>query len=177
MSKRARSNNNSLTGGTGDVNPQFLSFQAVQAVANTTISGEVPLPIQRLQTRGEAQVVEVLKVYFTSGNNDPNDYSYEVAISTKNFGSVAPGFADPTVFAAYQHSTQFTVSGTTDIDHPFVLDLTDGAGHGILIGTDKIYWNAFSNGLTSVLTMDVKILYRFKNVSVIEYVGIVQSQQ
>jgi len=65
-------------------------------------------------------------------------------------------------------------------------DLTDGAGHGILIATDNVYL-AFDVLISSPAGNNISVLvgsylqadliYRFKNVSLQEYIGIVQSQQ
>jgi hypothetical protein len=60
---------------------------------------------------------------------------------------------------------------------PFCLDLTDNAGHGILIATDSIYGQVNSANTATTNTVYFKLLYRFKEVNLIEYVGIVQSQQ
>jgi len=65
-------------------------------------------------------------------------------------------------------------------------DLTDGAGHGILIATDNVYLSfdvliSSPSGVSvSVLVgsyLQCDLIYRFKNVSLQEYIGIVQSQQ
>lgn len=52
-----------LTGGTGDVNPQWLKSPVI---SNNTIGtyaeAQVPLPVQRLQNKGRAMVMELLKV-------------------------------------------------------------------------------------------------------------------
>lgn len=56
-------------------------------------------------------------------------------------------------------------------------DLTDGAGHGVLIATDSIYCN-LQSVVTGILNdVVVKIGYRWKEVALVEYIGIVQSQQ
>jgi hypothetical protein len=60
---------------------------------------------------------------------------------------------------------------------PLVLDVTDGAGHGVLIATDSIYAQVNSANTATTNTVYFKLLYRFKEVNIIEYVGIVQSQQ
>lgn len=59
---------------------------------------------------------------------------------------------------------------------PFVQDLTDGAGHGLLIATDNLYLGVDSEATGFAQSVQCKILYRWKNVSETEYVGIVQSQ-
>jgi hypothetical protein len=74
----------------------------------------------------------------------------------------------------------FTAAGTgiTDlVNSPRKWDFTDGAGHGILVATDNIFIQASTNGQNTASLFRFKILYRFKSVSLVEYIGIVQSQQ
>lgn len=74
---------------------------------------------------------------------------------------------------------------STDADSVEYHDLTDGAGHGVLIATDNIFLNvqvtnaAFNNVTADAIsaTFNCDILYRFKEVKLQEYIGIVQSQQ
>lgn len=56
-------------------------------------------------------------------------------------------------------------------------DFTDNAGNGILIATDNLYMCIGSENTGGSDDMTWKLLYRFRTVPVIEYVGIVQSQQ
>lgn len=71
---------------------------------------------------------------------------------------------------------------------PIVHDLTDGDGHGILVATDDILvgnkvemTNEAGPGAGNVTldSLDVlcEILYRYKTVTLAEFIGIVQSQQ
>jgi len=55
--------------------------------------------------------------------------------------------------------------------------LTDNMGNGILIATDRIFVVGGSFGSALVARATCKILYRQTNVGVMEYIGIVQSQQ
>lgn len=55
--------------------------------------------------------------------------------------------------------------------------MTDGAGHGVLVATDKIYMLTASLAATGAQEAIVKILYRLVDVGLEEYIGIVQSQQ
>lgn len=169
----------SLTGGTGDVNPQFLSFSATQSAADTTTTTQIALPIQRLPTGGSAyaQVMEVLKVFYMVSTLAEVDSFVLCSLTTKNQGTTTVAFSDPTVFSAYQHENKLTTSGTFFEVTPIVFDLTDGAGHGVIIATDNIFAQVASTTTSLVNTFRVKILYRFKNVSIQEYVGIVQGQQ
>lgn len=60
---------------------------------------------------------------------------------------------------------------------PYHHDLTDGAGHGILIATDQIFVQMKSQATGTANSAYIKLCYRWKNVGLSEYIGIVQSQQ
>lgn len=169
----------SLTGGTGDVNPQFLTFAAAQSAADTTTTTQVTLPIQRLPQGGSAyaQVMELLKVFIAFGAQPEVDSSISIYLSTKNFGTTGTNFSEPSVFAGVLKQLYLTTSGTFSDTTPVSYDVTDGAGHGVIIATDSIYAQVASATTSIANTVRVKLLYRFKNISIQEYVGIVQGQQ
>lgn len=178
----------SLTGGTRDVSPQLFHMRATQTAADTTTTETFPVPIQRLPFGNRAQVMEVLKAYFVTTSLPAIASATEIQdviqifITTTSFGTTATNFGEPRVFAHYVKNQRgaFTAAGTygmTQDDEPFQLDLTDGAGHGILVATDNIFMQIASSGTGASNTANVKLLYRWKNVPLQEYIGIVQSQQ
>lgn len=186
--KRMRMSEGGLTGGTGDVNPQLLSFTAVQSGADTTTTTTQNLPIQRLPTGGRAQVLELLRAYVelsalpASASATETTDSILVNLSTTSFGTTTASFSDPrVVFKVLRASrSAFTAAGTYfayDLQSPIMIDLTDGAGHGILIATDSIFAQVASTATGNTNTANIKLLYRWKNVGLQEYVGLVQSQQ
>lgn len=173
-----RGRGDSLTGGTRDVNPQFLTFTASQSAADTTTSTQIALPIQRLPTSGKAQVMEVLKVFYNgTAPLVETDSNLSIFLSTKNFSTTATTWSEPTVFSSYQRDVRITTSGMVETIEPWMQDLLDGAGHGILIATDAIYVQVVSSGTSVANVVRGKLLYRMKNVALPEYIGIVQSQQ
>ena len=106
--------------------------------------------------------------------------SVTASLTTKSFDA-AVYLNEPTCFALYQKgaTNAFSAGGSGTIAQefePFILDLTDGAGHGFLVASDNIYLQVSSIASGIVNSANVKILYRWKDVSVQEYVGIVQSQ-
>lgn len=188
--KRARANSSdNLTGGTGDVNPQLLSDSAAQSAADTTTTTQLTLPIQRIASNAPSQaiVMEVLKIYVqmpafgSIASAAETSDSMNLVFSTRNTGTTNQSMSDPQVFAVARSIRQgaFTAVGTYGYqEFPIImLDLTDGAGHGILIATDQIFLQAISAGTGNTNTFQYKILYRWKRVSLAEYIGIVQSQQ
>jgi hypothetical protein len=64
-------------------------------------------------------------------------------------------------------------------DMPLEQTLGDGSGHGILVATDQIFLHVAFSGIVNSAANQVqgRILYRWKDVSLEEYIGIVQSQQ
>lgn len=180
----------SLTGGTGDVNPQFLGGTITLSAANTITTATLGTPIVRVgpQTGGQAIIMEVLKVYVDLPPLDldaaaATQRQSQFTLSTVDGGTSANlTWDNPRVFAKFQHLVRnaFTAAGTGILEiqnDPSELDLTDGAGHGILIATDNIFIQATTAGYTAAGVFAFKILYRFKKVSLIEYIGIVQGQQ
>ena len=193
--KRKRTNNplnmydvKHLTGGTGDVNPQFLNAIYSEGAAHTWSTGHLAIPITKLPiAKGRANVFEVLKVMWDAPSW--GDYS---ATQTLRGGravlyvgpalAALPSFGNSRVIALMEqmYIGAFTALGSfaDSTAQPLIQDLTDGAGHGVLIATDDINFGilGFSSN-TIAMTFSVKILYRIKSVGLIEYLGIVQSQQ
>lgn len=197
MSKRAKSD--TLTGGSKDVNPQWLNMLITQTGtdANTTI--QFPLPVQRLaQEKKKSLVLEILKVLADLPTLNPTPgifFDFRLYLSTKN--------PNVPVALTQQAELQLRSSGTTiwytskqtavDVggtsttygptNEPTWDDLTDGAGHGILVATDNLFLtlstviSAASNTTGFTASATCKILYRWKEVTLEEYIGIVQSQQ
>jgi hypothetical protein len=175
--KRSRGNGSSLTGGTGDVNPQTMVVRVTESAADTTTTQSQAVPVQRLQDKGKAQVMEVLRVIFNVNTFAEVDASITACLTTRNFGTTAVGTNDPSMIAFYQLAVRLTTSGQYSQVQPFFYDCTDGAGHGMLVATDQIFLQAQSATTGVAVVCDARILYRWKNVTVQEYVGIVQSQQ
>lgn len=177
-----------LTGGTGDVNPQFLSATVPVGGATTELS--IQLPVTRIPQSGVATIIEVIKIWWDwkdTVTTAAAGIRTELAIATfgtKSFGATQnDGLGEPTVFAAFSlaNSNAFTAAGTYDtIWNPIqLMDFDDGAGHGILVATDKMFIQTTlgTNTAPVATKWSFKMLYRFKNVGIEEYVGIVQSQQ
>lgn len=185
--RQASSYGDQLTGGTRDVNPQFMSGTLTLSAANTNTTVTQGTPIVRVgpQTGGEAIIMEVLKIYADMPPVDTDAAGATARVINLFFatkGGTPASFSDTSVFGFFQRQIRnaFTAAGTglLDIqDDVKELDLTDGAGHGVLIATDNIFITGETSNQTAASTFSWKILYRFKRVSLVEYIGIVQSQQ
>lgn len=194
-----------LTGGTKDVNPQWYRLAitgqpsltataATSAVANASQSFPTPVP-KYPSSNGKAVVMEILKIMWAP------DYSYNLAaeegVITETvellsaFSPTVVASGDGRVIdylilnAALEHSTGTGIAINRDVPQlPVIHDLTDGAGHGVLVATDAITLAAQVqvSGIGGSFTATgwqviCSILYRFKEITLAEYIGIVQSQQ
>ena len=172
-----RKYSSSLTGGTGDVNPQYLKLSTTQSGADTFTQTTNPIPIQRLPNGQRSQVMEILKIFFwTNSALVEADSTVSVYLTTKSY-STAPAVTDGALIAWWKRQVIITTSGEVAIDSPFCLDLTDGVGHGMLVATDNLYLSVASSTTSQANVGVAWILYRWKNVGLAEYVGMVQSQQ
>lgn len=188
MTKRRRTNPG-LTGGTGDVNPQFYSGETIQTANDATSSVTYVFPVPRYSATGNKSiVVEVLKIFYELDDRLPviaavteHPQSLTCHFSTTNFGTTASSFANPKVFSGISIESMgaFTNAGTYRVvmHEPFVQDLTDGVGHGVLLATDSFAVQVMSHQTNKINKFKWKLLYRFKAVSLAEYIGMVQSQQ
>lgn len=234
-----KSAGNSLTGGTGDVNPQWYKLTVVDNTGAQDTSGvntalgpfvqqTFPLPIPRNRNAGgnKATVVEVLKLKWDVTILDNSGYggfaggTYKWAggtvyvnsqLTTKSWSSQPPlsdgtiidsnpaaFYTSPTLFFSSTASDGVVAGGESEEGIHILRDLTDSAGHGLLVATDNVYlsqqvgvlshWPAvaspFAGGNFQTIGYNVtgcstncQMLYRFKNVTLEEYIGIVQSQQ
>lgn len=178
-------------GGTGDVNPQWFAAQGPGVSAAYADTATV-LPRERLPYGGKSQVMEVLKVQFVVDPAATLDVSAAgdalFFLTTKSFGTTVPslGQMGGTVICHKRIDVSFagapaTFQVSAALDS--VIDLTDNAGNGVLVATDSIFvgfiQTAGAKPITSAGTGKVaaRIFYRWKNVALTEYIGIVQSNQ
>jgi len=193
--------------------PAGAPFTSAAPVPSVTAT--FPLPINRLQQKaGKAIVVEILQArwdpiitsvfepgmpaqqaFVTSTlSTAPQDNALSALATTIDYID-AVRFIQPSQELAIglppvPFALPMVISGYNNFTHPVYHDLTDGAGHGVLVATDNIYLN-ISAGLTdldvagftsnvpksSAFSAQCDLLYRFKEVTLQEYIGIVQSQQ
>lgn len=138
---------------------------------------------------------------FPSGNNLPVSLAIAGYLSTAPIsddisqpqlrGTTIDWFADDDFeqpFLLNPTSNAYAAYNQTPKRLPIDHDLTDGDGHGVLIATDAIQLlisaritNQATGGSGNVVldtaTLLCEMLYRYKTVSLTEYIGIVQSQE
>lgn len=192
MSKRRRTD--ALTGGTGDVSPQFLTFSVQSSVlTGTSTLVQIPLPISRLPTKsGRATVFELLEVQYDQQHLD-NYLNVNGSYATMAFLTTSSLLEDlntiignPRTLSTWQSQYVTTIIGVPNnvIELQkndacqYSDDLTDRAGHGVLVATDALFAGvSIKNTAPAALDYGFRILYRWKDVSLTEYIGILQSQQ
>lgn len=194
----------SLTGGSGDVNPQWTtanitlaapaaSATAVAEVTINTNAGRIPFGTKNQR----ALVMEVLKVQwipqFTL--NGPGSTLtagiYEPYLSTRPMSGLAVGVfvnaANSTVaIERFRISRMLVTSGAFDLAFSVspIIDLTDGNGHGVLVASPQLYAGMILTNSTSADLFDAgvdqfcacRVLYRWKEVGLEEFLGIAQGQ-
>jgi len=186
--KRRRTTGDTLTGGTRDVNPQFFNMHLTQLNPNAITEAAFNTPVVRIPgASGRVTIMELLKVYWMAASFSPAlvallKQSQYLSITSVPMGIVSlANLAEPNVIIQLniEAATAFTAAGSLHDyeNHLIMVDLTDGAGHGVLFAGDRIYMQGSTSNMVGNKIFSVKLLYRFKTVSLTEYVGIVQSQQ
>lgn len=179
-----------ITGGTGDVNPQTLLLAVTQSAPDTVATFGLPLPIPRYPNQnGRSIVMELLSIEFNRvvlNAPAPGSINWYQNLTTNPAAPTGATFVatvgsqlnDPRVISDWntQLDTGAALSSIV-INNDYIQDLTDEAGHGILVATDNIYMNLITVATGVANSGYCRITYRFKEVSLQEYIGIVQSQQ
>ena len=168
-----------LTGGTRDVNMQYTSIDLTESAANTFTQGTITLPVLRGNVgRGKYQVIELLKVVFAiSGGAGATGDGRNVQLSTTSKTTmVTTTQADPDIVCFWNDGIIITTSGLYVATNPIEFNFTDGAGHGIIIATDQMFFAVQGVSQTGALTSSCRLFYRFKNISVDEFVGLAIQQ-
>lgn len=179
MSKRSKGE--SLTGGTGDVNPQYINAATpAQTSNNTFVQTQITVPLDRFrQGLNKIGAIEILKCYFyLLANGYPaaaNNLQIDMFLTTIS-NTASPSAADTHVVAFIRVVDQLLTSGTIRNQQPYTVDVTDGAGHGLICAVDSLFFGIQTANWAQNTQGFLKILYRYKNVGLTEYIGIVQSQ-
>ena len=194
MSKKSR---DTLTGGTGDVNPQYACISGttapVPSAGSVSVSVPIVLPVVTGYGQAEdtAQCVELLKIDW--------DFGGQPQIGT------AQTYSTTSLRLSYNAGTASNLGSNGHIGNPLIIDevsivqqgiapagqgfaftqvhnassdLTDGAGHGILVAVPTIWLGIalFGWPQNGVGFGACRIYYRVKRIKLIEFIGIVQQQ-
>lgn len=202
MAKRSSSSQSAitraLTGGTGDVNPNIFRFPPLVSTALNAVDRFVaPTPLQAFNNTAQnrATVMEILKVYFsakqvfnTSVVGQSLTFLHMTVQSTRNadVNAVEQGMAFGGCLASKTLKQNVQATGST-LTEPIIedaeweVDMTDGAGHGVLLAGPEVEFatviEMFGSATVSESVRTCAFLYRFKDVPLTEYLGILSSAQ
>lgn len=188
--KRRRTSGGSVTGGTGDVKPQYITAQTNTAGAvDDYVVNSIVLPVPRFgTTKAKTTVFEILSVDWYIGildDADPSGVHFAFLTTATNrsdgdtstLASFVTDLLDPRTFAAVsRHRLLSGAAGQSVHTNPLHVDLTDDNGNGVLVATDRLILVGGAVGNTAADNYIAKILYRQVDIGIEEYVGIVQSQ-
>lgn len=157
---------------TFDLNPQFLRLVVTESAANTFTEADFPTPVMQIGN-GKLLVMEMLRILADVPIGDlVNGDAVYAAIYDRARTSI-PGIADHGVLFRMSSYATITTSGGTNDRSLVQVDLTDGAGNGLLYARDTIRIAIAGGSQGSALQFQAAILYRMKEISAEEYIGIV----
>jgi len=190
------------------VNPQWLTIigPVVTAAAANQVRADVlttTVPIYPIGSsdKSSATILEILKVHF---NIDPahNSQAPVGAVATEFHWALGHSVGETRATGATAELSTFilglqsglltfgSIEEITDangtniesrISNPYnvVMDLTDGAGHGVLYANPTITLSTTQQSSTTLawanFNIVVRLLYRYKKVGLTEYIGLVQA--
>jgi len=188
--KRRKTSGGSVTGGTGDIKPQYFTFGTATATAGDDYQlQQQTLPIVRPSTSaGEATIMEFLSVDYYPNVANMADTASTVFMclasnidrssgDTPTLATIAQDIADPRTFGAVVSTRGFTTSGSVEYQYPIHYDFTDDNGNGMLYASDQVFLVGASIADAATGFYTAKLKYRYVTVTLIEYIGIVQQQQ
>jgi len=104
-----------------------------------------------------------------------DDVTFQMSIGTTPTALLT--FADPRTFAEIFVETAMTTSGATQVKWPLRHSFQDKGGYGYLLASDNFHVSADSTGQAGATISNWKLYYRFVDIPLTEFVGIVQSTQ
>ena len=181
MTKRRRT---ARTAGalTKDLFPNFMSGRVPVpgAIISNFVTTRVQTPIPRLKVTGNrATVMELLWVdvvfrgAFPDGSG--NEIIFTMTIGTPPDGGVAANFDRPTTFAMVRWLAIGTGSSTNT--QPFRYKFETQEGYGYLLASDAFNVNVQTGLIQGASDANWKLFYRFVDIPLNEFIGIVQSTQ
>lgn len=166
--------------------PQWWNIGAIAqgATTDTGLVSSFNAPIPRINVRGRTStVMEFLKmegtiIPGTIAVSAGNEYCLAIKSSNALQASPVALLADPSVLAlAFVDLVTNGAPESTTVLPKFDIDLTDGDGHGVLFAGDNLFVEFITANTTAHNAVaNVRILFRFQEISVEDYVGIVQGQ-
>lgn len=190
MSKRRRTSGGSVTGGTGDIKPQIISFRGTHNTGSVFNVTTIPLPRPLIGfQKNKAIIYELLKVDWYIGLQNVQDDAefvmggYLFSSAIRGNGAACTHVAimedigdERTIAPAYisrlDEGTPSSGYHMVQTRMPISIDLTDSNGNGVLFAEDRLGITLFGTAVVTQSTTSFKLYYRLVNVGLDEYVGL-----
>lgn len=165
---------------TKDKFPNFLTGKLTLSAANVFTTTQIFTPIPRLKTSGnKATVMELLWMDLLVSNTDMIATNDDIVFQM-GFGSTPTAFLDfndTRVFAQWFQELTLTTSGAVWNAFPVRFDFQSKDGYGYLLASDSFNVSADSTGQAAAVIFNWRLHYRFVDIPLSEFVGLVQSTQ
>ncbi len=170
----------SIKAGRQDFYPNFMSFSMDQGGADTFVTVKINTPIPRITIQGSrATVMELLWIDMECKNLLLNAVSEAVTFGMTT-GTPRTDRSDisegSTIFNLTVRMQMLTTGAGITVE-PWRYNFQTQDGFGYLLATDSFNAYLESNATGVALVGAFRLFYRFVQIPVQEYIGIVQSQQ
>jgi len=165
-----------------DYFPNYMSWRITQAPNPddfTTDKIFTPIPRSQVLSGNRAIVMELLKLEVVISNlalNADNEFVYW-SLATGGVPTDPDSIQKGSTFAFGRKEMCMLTSGSSIDTQPYVYNMQSQDGFGLLLATDAFHCSVNSNTTGANLIFDFRLFYRFVQIPVTEYIGIVQSQQ
>lgn len=181
MAKRRRNNTNN--GKRIDVFPNFMTGTITQPGIDNFTTVLVNTPIPRIQTTRSGQRATVMELLYCEMMFPTIDmkaapdvlYTMQMVIGTTPVAMIP--FNNPRVFVQKRVDTHIITSGGGFTVQPYRYDMETRDGHGYLLAAESFhvsFWSVLS-GIINI--MEWRLYYRFIDIPLSEFIGLVQSTQ
>jgi len=168
---------------TKDDFPNFLSGRLILSAANTFTTQQVFTPIPRLKTIGnKATVMELLYMDLVIDNIDliafDDRLRFQMTLGTTQGSMLA--WSDTRVFINYDlliGGANATPGALFITQYPWRYQFQTNDGFGYLLAADAFRVSAETVGMAAATNFHFKLYYRFVDIPLTEFIGIVQSTQ
>ena len=163
-----------------DEYPNFISGVLSLSAANTFTTQQVFTPIPRLKVTGnKATVMELLWIDTEWVGTDlvaSGDF-LQVGFSIGSVPTAVLGLDDPrTIITSFKEFSALT-SGGNFLETPSRAELQSQDGFGSLLASDAFHVSGLTAGMAGASSIRWRMYYRFVEITVAEFVGLVQSTQ
>lgn len=166
-----------------DLYPQFISGDLILSSANTFTTERISMPISRMARTGKTiTVMELIRFEMVTsvldfvGNADQAAWGLTVGLApTANVGLNDPRAVS---FNVLDWIFSLTTSGAAGVlyTQPYFYNFQDTNGFGFLLATDFLNVWGNTTQMAAAANFQWRLFYRFVDVKLPEFIGILQSQ-